>query len=159
MLLQLSPSLVRYVAPLVTVKSCSYTHKWRHICWFWEMIFVLPNRSLPSSVWQNSIQKGNEVVSLYVLLNHNHDSYQLHALYRLTVDAFLKSLCAYPGIDCYDLMTEITGLCLCLIIWFLIKHHILLDTFFLEVNQGLILLLIPLSMVNVSFKELIIVII
>nr|AGV54324.1 triacylglycerol lipase 2-like protein [Phaseolus vulgaris] len=32
----------------------------------------------------------------------------------LTVDAFLKSLCAYPGIDCYDLMTEITGKNCCL---------------------------------------------
>ncbi|KAK7377694.1 hypothetical protein VNO80_03124 [Phaseolus coccineus] len=32
----------------------------------------------------------------------------------LPVDAFLKSLCAYPGIDCYDLMTALTGKNCCL---------------------------------------------
>ncbi|ESW33739.1 hypothetical protein PHAVU_001G095000 [Phaseolus vulgaris] len=32
----------------------------------------------------------------------------------LPVDAFLKSLCAYPGIDCYDLITELTGKNCCL---------------------------------------------
>ncbi|TKY63079.1 Triacylglycerol lipase 2 [Spatholobus suberectus] len=32
----------------------------------------------------------------------------------LPVDAFLKSLCAYPGIDCYDLLTALTGKNCCL---------------------------------------------
>ncbi|XP_047172447.1 triacylglycerol lipase 2 isoform X2 [Vigna umbellata] len=32
----------------------------------------------------------------------------------LPVDAFLKSLCVYPGIDCYDLMTALTGKNCCL---------------------------------------------
>nr|ACU24300.1 unknown [Glycine max] len=32
----------------------------------------------------------------------------------LAVDAFLKSLCAHPGIDCYDLLTALTGKNCCL---------------------------------------------
>ncbi|CAJ1791225.1 unnamed protein product [Sphenostylis stenocarpa] len=32
----------------------------------------------------------------------------------LPVDVFLKSLCAYPGIDCYDLLTALTGKNCCL---------------------------------------------
>lgn len=39
-------------------------------------------------------------------------------LNSIPVDAFLKSLCADPRIDCYDLMTALTGLTLCPNIYF-----------------------------------------
>ncbi|KAL9331226.1 hypothetical protein ACSQ67_000836 [Phaseolus vulgaris] len=69
-------------------------------------VWIANSRGTRFSRRHISLDPSSPVTTLFGLAEFNPKG--------LTVDAFLKSLCAYPGIDCYDLMTEITGKNCCL---------------------------------------------
>lgn len=80
-------------------------------------------RSLNYLVLQNSIQKGKlalykilqvKLLIMYSLIDHKVLLLILTIfliIYREAVANFLKALCVGSGIDCYDLLTAVTGIC------------------------------------------------